>query len=197
MIWSYRPCKEVFQPTERWDRLLAGGGLDYLGNKEPQGTASAEGVQLRTGGAEGLQGPRWGPSLAVSAAPTGPWPAVLRRSLLGRVGVISSQGPCLTDELHAEPLPGRWPVQKDAVPECLLEFGSAGVKASSKPVGLASQAGGSSEAVTSGGRYGSGHCSPGSLSDIHQTDTVGEAEESGRQSRGMRCTAVMRTHGIL
>lgn len=153
-------------------------------NKEPQGTASAEGVQLRTGGAEGLQGPRWGPSLAVSAARTGPWPAVLHRSLLGRVGVISSQGPCLTDELHAEPLPGRWPVQKDAVPECLLEFGSARVKARSKPVGLASQAGGSSEVVSSGGSYGSGHCSPGSLSDIHQTDTGGGSRGERETGQG-------------
>lgn len=51
----------------------------------------------------------------------------------------------------------------------------------SKPLGLAFEAGGSSEVATGGGRYRSGHCSPASLSE-HPSDRHRWGEQ--RRARG-------------
>lgn len=96
-----------------------------------------------------------GPQLGCSCSPLSPWPAVLGPTHQGRVGVISSQGPSLTDEPRAGPLPGRWPAQRDLAPG----LGVPGSKPRaltcvSKPMGLSSESGGSSDVVTGEGRHG-------------------------------------------
>lgn len=129
-----------------------------------------------------------GPHLGCSCGPHG---ALASRSVShpsGEGGCHQFLGPSLTDELHAGPLPRRWPAQRDPTWEYLLGLGVPGSKPRvlayvSKPMGLISEAGGSSDVVTGEGRQRWGHCNPGPLLEHSSDRQVGRAGESGEGGR--------------